>query len=222
MLPAAFVDVVDGPKSGGIGEPSVAPGVEVSPAGGAGGEIAGGVNEFEGDEDDGRGTAIAVAVQPATTRGDGSAPVNDAGASGGAVGEDCPPEPRPFAPTGAIGLPLSGRPRGVDDLAFDALPFSVPNGCSESMLFRDSDTYTPYPTAANTPIIIRFFNEFMFVLPDESSEVEAGGSYEKSQNNAMAEISLFLTPQSPLTCRRPAATLGDPNRVVGRGQSRFR
>jgi hypothetical protein len=61
-------------------------------------------------------------------------------------------------------------------LPLDTSAFGVPNGCSESMLFRDSDTYTPYPTAANTPMIIRFFNEFMFVLPDETCEIEAGGS----------------------------------------------
>jgi hypothetical protein len=28
----------------------------------------------------------------------------------------------------------------------------------------------------------------MFVLPDESNRVRGGGSYEKSQNNAMAEM----------------------------------
>ena len=48
-------------------------------------------------------------------------------------------------------------------------------GCPGSTLFRASDTYTPYPTAANTAMIIRFFSGFMFVLLDESRiEIHSG------------------------------------------------
>ena len=41
------------------------------------------------------------------------------------------------------------------------------------MLLRASETYTPYPTAAKTAMISKFFSEFMFVLLDESRRATA-------------------------------------------------
>jgi hypothetical protein len=44
----------------------------------------------------------------------------------------------------------------------------------ESMLLRDNETYTPYPTAARTASIKIFFSEPMFVLLDEACQDQEG------------------------------------------------
>ena len=101
------------------------------------------------------------------------------GANGGAV---TPAAGLPAAAGGGELPPSASGPPGLAAVAPDRSvfaspghPSATPGGWAGSTLFRDSETYTPYPTAPNTAMIIRFFTEFMSVLLDESRiEVHSG------------------------------------------------
>ena len=101
-----------------------------------------------------------------------------------AVGGGATPEPKPAVSAGftALSPSASGPPGGgalvwLGSSTFGAAghPSASPDAWPESTLFRCNDTYTPYPSAANTAMIIRFFSEFMFVLLDETQRAEKCG-----------------------------------------------
>ena len=83
--------------------------------------------------------------------------------AGGAGGPSGPPPNASGPPGGGDGFALGSSTFGAA-----GHPSATPGGWPGSALFRASDTYTPYPTAANTAMISKFFSEFMFVLLDES------------------------------------------------------
>jgi hypothetical protein len=155
-----------GMASGDIGAPRVAIGFD----GGVDGELAEGSG---GEAEDGYGVTGAMAVAPL-----GGLPV---GVAAGGVANDgaAPPMPKPGTLAGRAGLPPNAKgppgdgdalPLGNSTFGTAGHPSATPGGAPGSALFRASDTYTPYPTAANTAMISKFFSEFMFVLLDESRQ----------------------------------------------------
>jgi hypothetical protein len=88
-------------------------------------------------------------------------------ATGGCSGCAAPAKPEQL-PLNGSGPPGDGGPLGISTVGTIGDLSATSGGWPESTFSRVSDTYNPYPTAASTARIIKFFSAFIFVLLDES------------------------------------------------------